>query len=146
MSPTPYTANIEAAARFARTLIATEVGIQNKMWEDDNARADNANGELMCAAMASLDLVQIKEVGKLDSKTAVLIARDDFYPPNWSGFRDYGTRIANLVVAAAFIENEIKRCLVNGEDWTRAKREPDQTYSPATGLPAVSSEEASRVS
>jgi hypothetical protein len=141
---TPYAGNIPAAARFARELIDAEVAVQNKMWEDDNARADCKDSQLMRAAMASLDLVAIKEFSKLESHTAVKIAKDDFYPEDWSGFRDYGTKIANLVVAAAFIENEIKRCLAEGQDWTRAKRQPDQTYNPATGLPKVSSEEAAR--
>lgn len=141
---TPYTGNLEASARFARELIAAEVAVQNKMWDDGNGRADCSNGELMSSAMASLDLVALKDFGKLESHTAVKIAKDDFYPENWSGFRDYGTRIANLVVAAAFIENQIKLCLNAGEDWTRAKRQPEQTYNAETGLPNVSSEEAAR--
>lgn len=144
MSTPLHVGNIAAAAAKARELIAAEVAIQNRMWESDNARADYKNGELMSAAMASLDLVALKEIGKLESHTAVKIAQDDFYPANWSGFRDYGSKIANLVVAAAFIENQIKLALFDGEDFTRAKRQPEQTYRPETGLPAVSSEEAAR--
>lgn len=140
----PYAGNITAAAAFARELIAAEVAIQDRMWESDNGRADCQESELMRAAMASLDVVALKEIGKLESHTAVKIAQDDFYPENWSGFRDYGTKIANLVVAAAFIQNQIKLELYKGEDWTRAKRQPEQQYNPATGLPAVSSEQASQ--
>lgn len=141
MSESPYAGNQEAAAEFARKLLETEVATQMKMWGDVN-RVDGANGELMRAAMTSLDLVFLKTEGKLESHTAEKIARSDFYPENWqpNAFRDYGTRIANLVVAGAFIQNEIVRCLVNGEDWTRAPRPVEKSY---TGTqPAMSSAEA----
>jgi hypothetical protein len=57
------------------------------------------------------------------------------YPETWSGFRSYGGDIPNIVVAVAFMMQEIKRLLMAGEDYTRLPRRPDQAYSPETGLP-----------
>lgn len=128
------------AGQKADELIATEVAIQDRMWGDTNERADSTNNQLLDAATAQLVLLRVKNDGETPTD-ALEIARE-FYPSGWSGFRDYGSNVANLVVAAAFIRSEVKRRILLGEDTTRAKRQPDQTYNPETGLPYVSSEEA----
>lgn len=127
------------AGESADNFIATEVAIQDRMWGPANERADAANNQLMNAGLAQLVLVSQKIQGET-SDDAVEIARE-FYPVGWSGFRDYGSNIANLVVAVAFLRSEIKRRLLAGEDTTRAARKPEQPYNADTGLPYVSSSE-----
>lgn len=134
----PDTCTHYEASRIASALTDAEFNVQTKMWGAD--RPDYQKGELMSAAMTSLDLVAIKRAG-LPSATAVKIANADFYPEDWSGFRDYGTDIANLVVAAAFLKSEITRLIAAGEDRTRAPRESHQTYAAET-VPAFTSAEA----
>ena len=128
----------QAAGIAADRLIATEVAIQDKMWGDANERADSTKNQLLGAGIAQLMLLS----AKLDGETAdfALEVGQSFYPADWDGFRDYGSNVANLVVAAAFIRSEIKRRLLLGEDTTRAKR--GEPYTAAT--PCVSSEEAAQ--
>lgn len=137
MMPIPET-QYEAGCQ-ADELIATEVAIQDRMWGDANERADAAGNQLMTAAMAQLVLLQRKVEGDT-SEDAVAIGKE-FYPPDWNGFRDYGSNVANLVVAAAFIRSEIKRRILLGEDTTRAKR--GEAYK-GPDLPYVSSEDAAK--
>jgi hypothetical protein len=67
---------------------------------------------------------------------AVEVAVNAFYPDNWTGFRNYGVTY-NLVVAAAFLRNEIARRVSLGHDYSRAPRAAAEVY---TGdLPLVSS-------
>lgn len=124
----------------ADQLIATEVAIQDKMWGDANERADSTNNQMLAAAMAQLALLEGKLNGQ-SSDDATLAAGAAFYPKDWNGFRDYGSNVANLVVAAAFIRSEIKRRLLLGEDTTRAKR--GEPYK-GPDFPYVSSEDAAR--
>jgi len=124
----------------ADQLIAAEVAIQDKMWGDANERADATNNQMLGAAMAQLGLLEGKLQGQ-SSEDAVLAAGAAFYPKSWDGFRDYGSNIANLVVAAAFIRSEIKRRLLLGEDTTRAKR--GEPYRHAA--PNMSSEDAAKL-
>ncbi|WP_315729925.1 hypothetical protein [Bradyrhizobium sp. SZCCHNRI2010] len=120
------------AERLADQLIATEIAKQDAMWGKLNERAATGHGELMHAGMAQLDALFDRQNGGGDDafSEAPMI-----YPENWSGFRDYGSDVANLVVAIAFLRQEVKRKLLNGEDYTRTSRRPDQPYNPATGLP-----------
>lgn len=71
---------------------------------------------------------------------AVAISLDAAYPETWDqgAFRSYGSSVANLVVAAAFLRNEIKRRVARGADTTRSKRGEPYT----TAQPAMSAEEA----
>jgi hypothetical protein len=126
-----------SAGLKADNLIATEVEIQDRMWGDANERADSTNNQLMRAAQAQIVLLGGKLSGlSPDEATANASA---FYPPDWNGFRDYGSNVANLVVAAAFIRSEIKRRILLGEDTTRAKR--GEVYK-GPDFPYVSSDEA----
>lgn len=125
------------AGNLADNLIATEVAIQDRMWGDANERADAAGNQLMSAALAQLVLLQRKLEGD-PSEDAVAIGQE-FYPTDWNGFRDYGSNVANLVVAAAFLRSEIKRRILLGEDTTRAKR--GEAYK-GPDFPYVSSEDA----
>jgi hypothetical protein len=87
----------------------------------------------MHAGMAQLDALFDRQNGEpdaFDSPPAI-------YPETWSGFRSYGPDIPNLVVAVAFLTQEIKRKLVAGEDYTRLARSADQVYRPESGLPNV---------
>lgn len=125
---------------IADTLIASEVTTQDKMWGDANERADSMKGQLLDAAAAQVDAIRTAmHEPYLKREIAFEQARDGYYPRDWSGFRDYGSDIANLVVAAAYLRNEIKRRLLKGESYHRAPRQ-----QPYTGdQPAVSSAEAS---
>jgi hypothetical protein len=122
----------------ADALIRAEVATQDKMWGDANERADASKGQLLeaaCAqAMAILGNIKVPGNRELHFEKA----QEMLYPKDWSGFRDYGSDIANLVVAVAYIRNEIKRRLAAGESFERAARK-----QPYTGdQPAVSSAEA----
>lgn len=126
---------LQEASETARQLIAGEVTLQNRMWGDANDRADITKGQLLEAAMAqcgAISLLQGLTEGEphssSDREWAFNAAKADFFPEDWGGFRDYGSDIANLVVAAAYIENEIKRRLLDGESTYRAPRKPEQVY------------------
>jgi hypothetical protein len=126
-----------AAGDMADALIATEVAIQDRMWGDANERADATNNQMIKAAQAQLALLD----GKLDgtsSARATALALLSYYPEDWDGLRDYGSNIANLVVAAAYIRSEVKRRIMLHEDATRTKR--GEAY--VTARPYVSSEVA----
>jgi hypothetical protein len=120
----------------ADILINTEVDIQDRMWGDANERADSTNNQLLLAGIAQLTLTRLKLYGNSPACSTDLARLQ--YPDDWDGFRDYGSTVANLVVAAAFIRSEIKRRILLGEDTTRSKR--DKPYKTAT--PYVSSEQA----
>lgn len=122
---------------IADTLIASEVNTQDKMWGDANERADSMKGQLLGAALAQAQAIHSVMAYPHDTRKASFeIARLNYYPKDWGGFRDYGSDIANLVVAAAYIRNEIKRRLIKGESYHRAARtEPYQ----GPDQPAVSS-------
>lgn len=135
----------EEAGALADKLIAGEVAIQDKMWGVGNDRADATEGQMQGAAMAQIGLVTLKSLTGISSETAVSLCWDEFYPKDWDGFRDYGSDVANLVVAAAYLRSEIKRKIAAGEDTTRAKRPESQPYPTDRNTPAVSSEEAARV-
>jgi hypothetical protein len=131
----------EEAGRKADELIAAEVSIQDKMWGVSNDRADATHGQMRQAAMAQLDFVQ-RRTREPYRKESVLveISADFFYPKDWDGFRSYGSNVANLAVAAAYIRSEMKRLIAAGEDTTRTKRgEPYRTAQPH-----MSSEEAAK--
>lgn len=132
--------NAISAGAKADELIAGEVAIQDKMWGIGNDRADAVKGQMQDSAMAQIGVVALKRQG-VSSEVAVRLCYDDFYPKDWDGFRDYGSDVANLVVAAAYLRNEIKRKIGAGEDTTRLKRL--EVY-PGRNTPAVSSEEAAR--
>jgi hypothetical protein len=132
----PLTAGVKADE-----LITVEVLVQDRMWGLANDRADATDGQMADAAMAQIGVVALKTRGA-SAEAAVEICRQEFYPVGWSGLRDYGSNIANLVVAAAYLRSEIKRRLAAGEDFNRVKRPAEKPYNPATGLPNVSSDEA----
>lgn len=126
-----------SAGAQADALIATEVAIQDRMWGDANERADSEENQLIHAAQAQLELTtRILEGDSAQRATAHALL--GFYPEDWDGLRSYGSNVANLVVAAAFIRSEIKRRILLGEDTTRSKR--GEPYTTAT--PYVSSEQA----
>lgn len=121
------TTNHLVIGKQADELIAAEVAKQDRMWGVANERADSSHGQLMHAAMAQLDALQDRIQGEPDAFEEVPPA----YPDDWTGFRDYGSNVANLVVAAAYLRQEIKRRIANGEDTTRKSRDP--ATQPYTG-------------
>lgn len=128
------------AGLIADALTATEVGVQVKMWGDLDARRkndDDAKGQLLSACAAQL--LFVKFVSEGNSPPDALVGAKAVYPEDWdvNAFRSYGSDVANLVVAAAFLRNEIARRIANGEDTTRSKRADPYT----TAIPNVSSEE-----
>jgi hypothetical protein len=128
------------AGNTTDALIATEVSVQEKMWGTSEERHDAAGGgQLLAASASQILLVKLLEEG-CPLEEALEIALDAAYPEDWDqgAFRTYGSSVANLVVAAAFLRNEIKRRVANGEDTKRSKRGEPYT----TAQPAMSSEEA----
>lgn len=134
------TSEQSAAGAQADQLIATEVAIQDKMWGDANERADATNNQLLAAGAAQLNALFFNRVAMAPRDNAFASAKHGFYPEDWEGFRDYGSDVANLVVAAAFIRSEIKRRLLLGEDTTRVKRGEVYTHA----KPYLSSEQAAQ--
>jgi hypothetical protein len=120
---------------FTDQLIKEEIDIQARMWGDVSEQ-NRQHRELLHAGLAQLVLLN----AKLNGASAEIAheAGLEYYPIDWEGFRDYGSNIANLVVAAAFIRNEIKRRVLLEEETTRTKR--DEPYKGA--LPYVSAEQA----
>lgn len=141
LADSPFVGNPNEAFAKALDLVRGEVAVQMRMWGQHNERADAKDRELMRASMAQLDLIFIKAAG-LRSREAIKIAKEDFYPENWNGFRDYGTDVANLQVAAAYLVSEIALKLISGEDFARAPRPSSENYPTDRNTPNVSSAEA----
>ncbi len=117
------TTEARVAGIKADDIIDAEVLIQDKMWGDANERADAMKGQLLLAALAQgLFIAKVNDAPYLKREVALEQARDAFYPKDWTGFRDYGSDIANLAVAAAYIRNEIKRRILKGEGTHRSAR------------------------
>lgn len=125
------------AGALADNLIAAEVVVQDRMWGDANERADASDNQMIHAAQAQLSLTDLLLDGASPPR-AVAIALLDHYPQDWDGLRSYGSTVANLAVAAAYIRSEMKRRILLGEDYGRSKR--GEPY--VTAKPYVSSEEA----
>jgi len=120
-------ADFASAGQTADSLILNEIERQDKMWGVANERADTSNGELLLASLAQAIAVGAKRDGMTDA----FDSPPDVYPKDWSGFRDYGSEVSNLVVAAAFLRQEIKRLIASGADTTRTSRNP--ATQPFTG-------------
>jgi hypothetical protein len=134
MSKTPA----ELARDLAAKLVNDEAAIQVRMWADTDGKRPSGNRELMHAGIAHLQALDMK----LDGFDWAFQAPPDIYPVGWSGFRDYDSNVANLVVAAAFIQSEIAARILNGESTYRAPRSKTDIYTAIQ--PAMSSEEASK--
>lgn len=106
----------------ADSFIREEVERQDVMWGVANDRADATAGQMAAAAMAQIGLVLLKD-NNVPEEVALQITKQQFYPQTWGGFRSYGSDVANLVVAAAYLRQEIKRRIVAGEDTTRSSRD-----------------------
>jgi len=100
----------------ADNLIAREVGRQNAIWGQTQSREDVGEGQLFDASLAHMMGSAAVRGG------SHYMVGASFYPPGWTGYRDYGSEVANLVVAAAFIRQEIKRLISEGADTTRKPR------------------------
>jgi hypothetical protein len=125
------TLDILQAEKLADELVTAELAKQSQMWGRASERSDAANGELMLAGMAQLDALYIRQLGDPHA----FEEPPEIFPENWSGFRDYGPDIPNLVVSIAFLFQEVKRKLMIGEDYARLARSADQPYIAETGLP-----------
>lgn len=121
----------EEAGRKADEIVAAEVARQDRMWGVANERADSSDGQLLKAGLSQAMALEGRRQG-FDTFNHV----PPTYPKDWSGFRDYGSDVANLAVVAAFIRQEIKRLLAKGEDTTRLERnqvtQPYKFDQPAT--------------
>lgn len=123
--------------QHAALLAFGELGRQVAMWGAENERADATKGQMMMAAMAQLRYLDTRRMRGNVDVLCLKCAKDEYYPMDWSGFRDYGSDVANLAVAAAYLISEMARKIRNGESTERLSRRPDQAYKPETGLPAV---------
>lgn len=102
----------------ADRLVNAELQRQNRMWGVE--RDDHTRGEMAQAAAAQVQAVIRRQLGD----DTAFAQPPQIYPQNWTGFRDYGSDIANLVVAAAWLHQEIARKLRAGEAETRLSRDP----------------------
>ena len=100
----------------ADTLIDIEVERQDQLWGAAQDRKDVGDGQLFDAAFAHFVGISSERAGLPHTLGF------GFYPEEWTGYRHYGSEVANLVVAAAFIRQEIKRLLLEGADTTRTPR------------------------
>src|SRR5579864_2622622 len=125
------------AGALADEIIAKEVAGQDKMWGLANDRADSSQGQLLKAGIAQGVALIYRREGHTDAFTD---GKPEFYPADWSGFRDYGSDVANLAVVAAFVRQEMKRLIANGADTTRLSRDqakqPYKFDQPAQPFPA----------
>jgi hypothetical protein len=110
----------KSAGIIADELILAAVAGQDRMWGIANVRADSSKGQLLAAGLAQATALYDRRLGVSDS----FAAAPAMYPDDWSGFRDYGSDVANLVVAVAFMRQEIKRLIANGESTYRKPRDP----------------------
>jgi hypothetical protein len=120
----------------ADELIAKEVAGQDKMWGVANERTDSNDGQLLLAGTSQALALIDRRQGDEDA----FESPPDIYPVDWSGFRDYGSDVANIVVAIAFLRQEAKRLIASGADTTRKSRQPTQVYTgdqPAQPFPAA---------
>lgn len=118
--------DINEAGVKADELIAGEITRQDKMWGAANERADSTKGQLFDAGLSQALALKQRQLGVPDA----FDRPGPFYPVDWSGFRDYGSDVANIVVVIAFLRQEVKRKIANGEDTTRKSRNVEaQPYS-----------------
>jgi hypothetical protein len=116
-----FTSSDYSAEIDADLLIKEEIKRQDKMWGAASERSDVSDGQLMQAGIAYLDALFDRRNGIEDAfEEAPAI-----YPEGWSGFRDYGSDVANLVVSIAFLRQEVKRLIAAGESTYRAPRNPE---------------------
>ena len=108
-----------SAGLKADEIIAKEVSGQDQMWGVANERTDSNSGQLLAAGLAQAHALYARRVTGEPIKNP-----PSCYPTDWSGFRDYGSDVANLAVAAAFIRQEMKRLIAAGADTTRTSRNP----------------------
>jgi hypothetical protein len=121
------------AGRKADIFIAAEIGRQDRMWGVSNDRADSTKGQLFDAARAQLSGLATRRAGLYGAFDVV----PPMYPDGWSGFRDYGSDVANIVVAIAYLRQEAKRLITGGADTTRTSRDPQAQPYAGTDQPAV---------
>lgn len=89
-------------------LIAAEVAKQN----DATKHLDVSKGQMLGAAVAQASAIFVVNAApEIPRERAFAEAELSFYPKDWSGFRDEGSDIANLIVAAALLRNEVRRRL-----------------------------------
>lgn len=116
----------------ADEIIAKEVAGQDKMWGVSNDRADANSGQLLSAGLAQLEALYLRRSGE----ATAFDEPPQVYPLGWSGFRDYGSDVANLAVVVAFLRQEMKRLIALGGSTYRKPRDP--VTQPYTGdQPAV---------
>ncbi len=127
---------VARAALHADQLIAEEIALTFRLYP--GSENENAKGELIDAAIAQATFIRGRDGIRRDYAAAhpdvakrfidqtFADVRDGIFPPTWPKhvFRDYGSDVANLVVAAAYLRNEIKRRIFLGEDTHRTTKEP----------------------
>ena len=114
------------SGEHADALIAAEVARQDKMWGVANERTDSSSGQLLNAGVSQA----LALVGERSGNADAFTAPPSLYPEDWSGFRTYGSEVANIVVAIAFLRQEAKRLIASGADTTRTSRNPQtQPYT-----------------
>lgn len=122
---------------MADALIAAEVAGQDKMWGVANERTDSSKGQLLEAGVSQTQAVVNR---RADGTPIDYRNPPASYPDGWSGFRDYGSDIANIVVGIAYMRQEVKRLLAANADTTRLTRDQaNQPYrydQPAQAFPA----------
>lgn len=113
------------AGHVADDIIASEIAKQDAMWGRSPERTDSMAGELALAAGAQLDALILRR-GDCPGAFDVTPAK---FPATWSGFRDYGSDVANLAVVAAYIRQEMKRLIARGAPTNRTSRKLQEPYT-----------------
>lgn len=106
----------------ASDAVTEEIFRQNRMWGDLSERSDVDTGELLMAGIAHAEDAYHRDLGYTEE---VLPATYPFHP---DCFRNYGSKFATLVVAAAFIHQELAHLILEGADTTRRPRDSAEAY------------------
>ena len=117
------------------SIIAAEVSVQNEKWGEDHTNSPAyANRQLIGAAIAQAYALSLKTSAEgpdanLDSGSTYFSDDAAYWPRDWQGMRDYGSDIANLAVAGAWIAQEIGRLAALGQSQYRRPRGTEEPYT-----------------
>lgn len=102
------------AREKASELVSEEIAKQDEVYGPVEERHDCAGNQQFCAAMAIGDALYDRMNGDHRSFDEV----PEIYPEDWDWdvFDDHGSTVANLVVMQSYIQQEIIRLLIEGEE------------------------------
>lgn len=132
-SKAPPVAEFQKTGDCVDQMIEKEVNVQIAMWGASRLKSSINSSQLLSAAIASAsaiwaDRTMPEEPG--GRVAAFEVAKENYYPSDWdpTAFRDYGSDVANLIVAIALLRNQVLDMVSNGEDTTRSRRGEPYTF------------------